>query len=220
MSGKKLIIYGVGRYAEYANYVFDHDSPYQIEGYCIESSYSSTHNTIGNYPVFLFEELNSIKPPDEYVLFIAVGNNLVRKRVWENAKAMGYGFVSYISSKAMYWPDLQVGDNCFIGEGSLLQPSVKIGSNSILFSSQLGHHSQVGEHALLSASVLGGNVNIGSLSFLGMNSTIKENCKVGERNFIGMGSIVSKNTPDNAVYSTPGAIKRKLKFEDLLKRMK
>ena len=220
MERKKLVIYGVGRYAEYANYVFDHDSPYQIEGFCIESTYSSAQKNIRSYPVFPFEELSIIKPPDNHVLFIAVGDNLIRKRIWENAKTMGYDFASYISSKALYWPDLQVGNNCFIGEGSVLQPSVIIDHNSILFSSQLGHHSAVGQHTLLSACVLGGNVKVGSLSFLGMSSTIKENCTVGERNFIGMGSVISKNTPDDAVYSTPGASKRKLKFEDLLKRMK
>src|SRR5690606_19662227 len=117
--------------------------------------------------------------------------------------------------KANTWPDLEVGDNCFIGEGSVLQPYLKIGANSILFSARLGHHTKIGDHVLLSGAVTGGNVTIGDYSFVGMNAVIQQNLVIGEKNIIRMGVSIKKSAQNYEVYSSTTSIKRKVKFEDI-----
>ena len=220
MKEKKLIIYGIGKFAEYVYYVFSEDSSYKVCGFCIESSYKNQNSIdLHGQPLVSFEELEKSFPPEEFDLFIAVGNNLIRERLFALAKSRRYTMATYVSSKATVWENLQCGENVFIDEGTMLQPFIEIGDNTILFSCSIGHHCQIGRHALLSACTLGGNVKIGSFSFLGMNSAVKENCTVGEKNFIGMGCIIAGNTSADAVYSTPVASKRNLKFEDLLKRI-
>lgn len=215
MKKRKLIIYGIGRFAEYAAYVFEKDSPYEINGFCMEQAFldkklisDKTENIIP------FEKLQEKFKPEDYDLFIAVGNNIVRERIFNSAKQKGYKLATYISSKASTWDNLKIGENCFVGEGSVLQPFTEIGNNSILFGVRTGHHSRIGDHTLLSGCTIGGNVEIGNFSFLGLNSTVKENTKIGDCNIIGMDTAINSNTNANEIYSAPTAIKRKITFQD------
>ena len=214
MKRKKVIIYGIGRFAEYAGFSFDNDSPYEVAGYSIETSLLKADKAFDPVTGFLaFEELEQHKSPEEHELFLAVGNNPIRERLFTAGRKKGYHFASYVSSKAFFWPNLQYGENCFIGEGSVVQPFVEIGDNSILFSTRLGHHCKIGNHTLLSACLLGGNVRVGDLSFLGLHSTIKENTNIGDRNIIGMGAVITSDTEDNSIYTAPAARKRKTSYE-------
>ena len=62
----------------------------------------------------------------------------VREARFKAAKKMGYTCVSYVSSKATTWPDLDIGENCFIFEDNTIQPFVTIGDNCILWSGDSG----------------------------------------------------------------------------------
>ena len=42
-----------------------------------------------------------------------------------------------------------------------------------------------------------GNVKIGAYSYIGANSTIKQNIKIGKNCRVGAGSVVVKNVKDN-----------------------
>ena len=214
MGKKKLIIYGVGRYAEYVQYVFEHDSEYEVVAFCIETSLKDSETLFG-LPLVAFETLNELFPPQSHFLFVAVGQNEIRKRIFEESQQKNYELVSYISSKANTWDNLRVGKNCFIGEGSTLQPFVEIGDNSILFAANIGHHSRIGNNVLVSAMTLGGNVEIGDNCFLGMNSTVAQNVKIGENTIIGMGCSISINTAPHSVYTVKGTSKRKVSYDDV-----
>lgn len=210
---KNLIIYGIGRFAEYAEYVFQNDSQYSVAGRCMERSFLKNLKE-KKINIFTFEDLENFFPPNDHLLFIAVGNNVIRQRIYFTAINKGYNCVSYISSKATVWDNLKIGDNCFIGEGSVIQPFTEIGNNSILFSTRIGHHCKIGNHTLLSATLLGGNVKVGDFSFLGLHSSIQENTNIGERNIIGMGTVISKDTYPNEIYSAQPSRKRNITFED------
>src|SRR3546814_4532198 len=55
--------------------------------------------------------------------------NRLREDKYHSAKAAGYRLASYVCSRSVVWPDLSVGDNCFILENQTIQPTVKIGNN-------------------------------------------------------------------------------------------
>ncbi len=212
----KTVIFGAGSWASYVSYVLSHDSAYEVCAFCVEKD--NKNQEIQNHeglPIIDFDDLNKIFPPDEYQLFISVGNNWVRERVYKIAKSNGYSFISYVSSKAIVYKDLEYGENVFISEGSVIQPFVSIGDNTTLIDAKIGHHSQIGNNALLSSCSLGGNVKIGDNSFLGMNSTIKQNVSVGRNNIIGMGSNITKNTDDDEVYAEKATIKRTISSEKI-----
>ena len=216
MKNKKLFIYGVGGFADYAAYVFENDSEYEVVGTCIEKNYQDK-NPKDLKKIKVFEEIEGHLHQEDTFLFIAVGNNVVRERIYQLSKQKGIKMATYISSKASTWANMETGENCFIGEGSVIQPYVKIGDNSILFSSRIGHHSRLGNHTLLSGASLGGYVTIGDFSFLGMNSIIQQNIIIGEKNIIGMGVAIKTSTGEGEVYSSPTNIRRKVKFDDISK---
>lgn len=215
MINKKLVIYGVGSFAEYAEYLFENDSQYSVKGYCMEKSFlENQENKIYNKQVTVFEELEKKFSPEHYHLFIAVGNNVIRERIYSAAKEKGFKLATYLSSKAVYWDNLVIGENCFVGDGSVIQPFTEIGNNSIFFTVILGHHCKIGSHALLSGCTLGGSVQVGDYSFLGLHSSIKEKISIGNKNIIGMGVVIASNTQSNEIYSAPTARKRNITFED------
>jgi sugar O-acyltransferase (sialic acid O-acetyltransferase NeuD family) len=217
MKQKKLIIYGIGRLAEYVRFVFDEDSNYEVTGYCIERTYSDEQEFKG-LPLHGFEELPGLVSTDSVGLFIAVGQNQVRQRIFEEATKMDFFMPSYISSKAQTWQNLRIGQNCFIGEGSVIQPFVKIGNNSIHFGSRIGHHSIVEDHTLLSGTTIGGNTIIGEGSYLGLNSTVQQNVTIGAKNIIGMNASIEENTQENAVYTHRGTEKRSLTYDQVAQK--
>src|SRR5690606_20676708 len=109
-------------------------------GYCIEKSLYKSEN-FDTLPLYPFEDLKQLFSFQSYSLFIAVVQNPIRRRIFEESTKQGYDMPSYISSRAHTWPNLILGNNCFIGEGCVIQPFVKIGNNSIHFGSRIGHHS-------------------------------------------------------------------------------
>ena len=62
-------------------------------------------------------------------VFAEFETNLRRERQLEGiaqAKAKGYALRTYVSSKATVWPDLALGENCFILEQNVIQPFARI----------------------------------------------------------------------------------------------
>ncbi|RZJ86395.1 MAG: acetyltransferase [Hymenobacter sp.] len=205
----KTIIYGIGRQAELMQYLFTHDSPHEVAAFCVEAAYlPSGSATLRGLPIVAFEDLYYHHPPTAYQLHIAVGQPKARQRLFEAAKAQGYGFTSYVSSKSSVWPDLQLGEHVFIDQPSIIHPLVTIGDNAFLIGPKIAHHSVIGSHVLLTGATLGGNVQVGDGTFLGMGSVVNENLRIGQHNIIGAGAIITRHTEDGAVYTAPTAEKR------------
>lgn len=213
MQNKKLIIYGIGKLADYAAYVFQEDSNFNIIAYCIEEDYLKAHPQLNN--IQSFENLQGELLKSDTFLFVAVGNNLIRERIFSIARQKGFKLATYISSRASTWSNLKIGQNCFIGEGSIIQPFVEIKNNSFLFGARLGHHCIIGENVLLSGPTIGGDVSVGDFTFIGLNSVIQQNIKIGKKNIIGMGVAITKTTSDNSVFSAPKVKKRDITYDQI-----
>ena len=202
---KKVIIFGATDFAEVVNYYLSHDSSYEVVSFALDSNYIVNKEFCG-LPVNSFENIEELYSPNEYSMFIAVGYNKmnkVREQKYIEAKKKGYELITYISPKASFYDNVQIGDNCFIFEDNTLQPFSKIGNNTILWSgNHLGHHSTIGDNCFITSHVvIAGRVNIGKNTFIGINSTIRDNVVVGIENVIGAGSLILKNTEDYSVYS-------------------
>jgi len=115
----KVIIFGVLDTAELAHWYLENDSPYTVAAFTINKEYIK-EDTFKGLPVVSFEELEQHYPPSEYRLFApmtGVKMNTLRKKIYEEGKAKGYDFISYVSSKATVC-DNELGENCFILEDS------------------------------------------------------------------------------------------------------
>lgn len=217
---KALVIYGIGKFAEYAAYLFQNDTEYKLIGFCIEEEYFKKFKPevpLGGYELLKFENLAE-EVADKFDLFIAVGNNSIRERIFSAARKKGWSFANYISKKAVTWKNLEAGENVFVGEGSVIQPFVKIGDNSFIIGGRIGHHSLIGNHVLLSGSTIGGNSKVGDFSFLGLNSAVSQNVSVATANLIGMNVTIEKDTAPNAVYTHKGTVLRKIDSSKIFDR--
>jgi sugar O-acyltransferase (sialic acid O-acetyltransferase NeuD family) len=205
---KKLIIVGTSAFAEVAYEYFSADSDYEVVAFAVEKIFLNLESKMG-LPVFAIEEIEKNCCPAEHYFFAALvykQMNRVRTRLFNLMKNKGFSPASYVSKKAFVWPNVEIGEHCFIFEDNTVQPFSKIGNNVILWSgNHIGHHSIVGDNCFISSQVVvSGFCNIGRNCFFGVNSAIADQVKIADDCFVGPGGIVTKNTLQGQVIS-PGS---------------
>jgi len=199
----KLIIFGSAEIAKLAKYYFEFDSDYEVVAFTVDDDYvDNTH--FQGLPLIPFSEVLVKYPSEDHDMFVAlsyVGLNSLREEKYHQAKKTGYRLANYVCSKSVTWPDLNIGDNCFILENQTIQPSVKIGNNVMLWSgNHLGHASIISDHAYISShAVISGHCKIGERCFIGVNVTLRDFLTIGNDCFIAMGSSVVRNMEDGSV---------------------
>ncbi len=204
----QLVLFGAGDIADVAWFYFTHDSPHEVVAFTVDREYL-TQDELHGVPVVPFEECADRYPPDQHDMFVALSyakRNQVRAEKCAAAKAAGYRLVSYVSSRATTWPDLTVGENCFILEDNTVQPYVVIGDGVTLWSgNHIGHHSTIGDHCFVTSHVVvSGGVVIGERCFIGVNATLRDHITIGASNIIGAGALILGDTADRAVYPAAG----------------
>ncbi|HEX5754892.1 MAG TPA: acetyltransferase [Arenimonas sp.] len=205
-----LLIYGNGKLAEFACQRFEKLGNYRVVGFTVDRAVLGESELLGR-PVVAFEDVIERFPPQQVQLFIAVGPvriNRIRRERFEQAKALGYRFASYIAPTAVIADDCELGENILIAEACVVQPGVRLGDNVHLGTScVVAHHSHIGAHAFLAvAVVVSGTVEIGEAAFLGANSTVRDRVRIGARCVVGAGVTIPGDTADGSVYSAPAPI--------------
>ena len=162
---KPVILYGKGLVASLAHYYLTHDSPREVAAFTVDPGYTTDTEMLG-LPVVASDQVQTLYPPEDFDMFVTVGYarmNKFREEKYHEARAMGYQLINYVSTKATVWPDLQIGDNCFIMENNVIQPFATLGSDIIMWGgSHIGHNSVIGDHCFLSShTVVSGYVTIG-----------------------------------------------------------
>ena len=198
---KRLILFGDSAFAEIAYEYFTYDSEYQVETFCLEQAYIKSYTMCG-LPMVPFETVETQYNPADFHFYIATAYtqmNELRKRLYLEAKAKGYGPASYVSSRAFVWRNCQIGEHCFIFEDNTVQPFVTIGDNVIMWSgNHIGHHSTIHSHCFLSSHVVvSGFVNMGEACFMGVNATIANNVNIGNNCLTGAGALILADVPDD-----------------------
>ncbi|KQS95204.1 acetyltransferase [Chryseobacterium sp. Leaf394] len=206
----KIIIYGVGKLAEFIYYSFTHDSKYEVSAFCVDEDFlQAAGESVFGLPILSFNDVLLKFPPDSYLMHIAVGRNSARSFLYHKVEQAGYQFANYICSKANVWPDLVIGKNVFIDQASVIQPFVTIENNCILIKAGIGHHCSIGSDSLLSGTSIAGNVKIGKECFLGLNSAVKENICIGNYNIVGGSCFIGKDTVDYTLTYQDRSVQKK-----------
>lgn len=205
---KKVVIFGVGEFAQIAFLYLSKDSTYEVAAFTVHEKYMKEMKVCG-LDVIPFEQLTKTYPPEEYLLFIAVGYsrlNKVRAEIYNSCKNNGYSFISYLNSKATEWGSIEIGSNCFIFENNVIQPFVKIGSDTIIWSgNHIGHNTTIGNHCFIAShAIIAGNVKIGDYCFVGINATIREGVSIASGCLIGAGAVILSDTKENEIYAVKG----------------
>ena len=201
---RPLVLVGAGEFAQIACEYFEHDSDYDVVAFSVEREHL-VQPTLADRPVVAYETLEALYPPTEVDVFVAIPSsqlNRLRTRLYRDAKRKGYRIATYVSSRAFVWRNAELGENCFIFEGNVIQPFVRIGNNCILWSgNHVGHRTVIRDNVFVAShAVISGYCEIGDSSFIGVNSTFNDYVKVAADNVIGSGALVTRDTEPGRVY--------------------
>lgn len=204
MMRKKALIFGTGGFGEVVDFYLTRDSDYEVVAYTATAD-AVTAEEFQSRPLISFDDIESKFSPDQHDMFIAVGYkklNAVREQFCHLARAKGYRLLTYVCSKATHWNDIVLGDNVFIFEDNTVQPFVRIGDGTILWSgNHIGHHSTIGSYCFITSHVVvSGYCRIGNRCFLGVNSTVADDTEIADENILGPGALVQKSSAAKEVY--------------------
>jgi len=132
--------------------------------------------------------------------FIAIGNNNVRKSIYNNLAIRNLLPINAIHATSVIDDTVDLS-----AHGIMISPNVtinafaKIGIGAICNTySIIEHECIIGDFAHIApGAVLCGNVKVGENSFVGAKSVVRENITIGKNVIIGAGSVVVKDIPDN-----------------------
>lgn len=189
-----MIILGIGGHARFV-IATALEAGMQIKGLLSLDDKYNEEEKILDYPILgLVSDLPLFFEQGFKDIFLATGNNLLRKELFKNYFSHGFNFPTIIH------PDSSVDSSAFIGIGNIIGPKVvigadvKIGNNNIINSSCVIEHESVIKNNthVAPGSVICGRVKIGNQVMIGANSTVIENIKIAKNNIIGAGSTVVK----------------------------
>src|SRR6266498_3550260 len=144
----KVVIFGAGVGADTAYRYLSHDAKHEIAGFTVEAKYRD-RDEIRGLSVVDYESVTRHFPTSDYAMFVPLGfqkMNGLRAAKYLDAKAKGYGFISYVHSQAYSLEPLDVGENCFILDHQIINLDVHIGNNVTIWSgSHIGDRTRIGD---------------------------------------------------------------------------
>jgi sugar O-acyltransferase (sialic acid O-acetyltransferase NeuD family) len=195
--GQKLIIVGAGETAQIAYEYFTHDSPHTVAAFAVEGAYLTERELCG-LPVVALERLVDHYPPYEFGVYVAISYNSlnrVRHRLFRLVKDLGYRCTSYVSSRAVVWPNAVIGENCFVFESCVVQHHARLGDDVTLWAgATITHRCVIGNDCFIaSGAVINGLTRIGERCFIGANSSIADRLSIADDTVVGIGAVVTKS---------------------------
>lgn len=143
----------------------------------------------------------------------SVGNNALRRDLFERYRAQGYRFLPVRHPGAILSPASQQGEGCQCLAGAVVNTGARLGDNVIINSRALVEHGcDVGDHVhLASGAVLCGDCRVGSNVHIGAGAVVIQGVEIGNGAIIAAGAVVIENVkPLTLVAGVPAETKRDL----------
>lgn len=140
---------------------------------------------------------------DDYDFFIAIGNNVVRKRLTQELEQLGAIVVNLVHPSAIIAQDTILKKGIAVMANVVINSGSNIGNGAILNTAcTIDHENIIGDFVHISpGSHLAGNVHIGEQTWLGIGSIIINNISITSGVVIGAGTTVRKNILKPGTYA-------------------
>ncbi|ACS81662.1 acetyltransferase [Maridesulfovibrio salexigens] len=143
-------------------------------------------------------------------IVIALGNNALRKRIFNDLIKSGENLFTVIHPSSVIAPNVSVGAGCMILAGTVINTGTEIKDNSIInTNSTIEHHNIIGPHVHVApGSTLGGEVLVGEEAIIGIGATVLPRIAIGPKATLGGGSTAIQDIPEDAVaVGVPACVK-------------
>ncbi|MBT1450708.1 acetyltransferase [Glaciecola sp. XM2] len=141
---------------------------------------------------------------------VAIGNNETRQKITQLLLHNRFNLITLVHPTAVVSQYAEVSQGVVVCAGAIINPFAKIGIGCIINTSAVVEHDcRIHEfaHICPNAAIAGGSI-IGSSSWIGVGSQVKQLIQIGTNCMIGAGSTVVKNIPDNATaFGSPAVVK-------------
>ena len=206
----RLVVVGLGALGRLAKVCFEQDSPHDVAAFAVHERFlpRDERELLGT-PVVALETLHETHPPDGHDVFVGVGfseRNRARARVLAEVVAAGYTPVTYVSSRAIVYPDLQIGTNAFVCEAAAIQPFCSVGSNTIVWGgTYIAHDVAIGDSCFIGpGATICGDSRIEDFCFIGSGATVRNGVTVRESCVVGAGALIMQDTNPGEVFPREG----------------
>ncbi|TDJ87940.1 UDP-N-acetylbacillosamine N-acetyltransferase [Campylobacter volucris] len=140
---------------------------------------------------------------EKHDMFIAIGANAIREKVFNQVKQDGFKIVNLIHKSAIISPSVSLDD-----EGILIMPNVVVNAKASIkkgvilnTASVVEHECFVDEFSHISIGAkIAGNVKIGKRCFLGVNSSIIPCINLNDDITLGAGGVIVKDINCKGTY--------------------
>jgi sugar O-acyltransferase (sialic acid O-acetyltransferase NeuD family) len=197
---KKIAIIGAGGFArEVKQQMLDNDPNLNIE-FFVEDQYVNEN----------CKPISSLEP-DLYLVLIAIGDPVVRKKMVSILpKNTNYGTFIHHTAQILD-ENIEIGPGSIICPNVILTTNIKLGSHTHLnLSTTIGHDTIVGDFFTTAPGAkISGNCTIGNNVYIGTNASVREKIKICDNVIIGLNSGVVKSIDESGTYG--GIPTRKIK---------
>lgn len=135
-----------------------------------------------------------------------VGDNSIRRRLFERIQNTGFEFLSVRHASAVVSPSAELGEGTCLCPGAIVGAGARLGRNVIVNTGAIVEHDcDVGDHVhIASGAVLAGAVVVGPGAHVGAGAAVRQGVRIGRDSLVAMGAAVVEDVPDEvAVAGVP-----------------
>jgi len=182
-TGKRVLIIGAGGNAQViAETLLDPafmKDGYELVGF-LDDNPDLLSTQILDRPVF--GAVSALKSVMHDLVVIGIGDNKTRSRLFDQLTDLGEKFATVIHPSAIISPSVTIGAGTVVFARVVINTGAAIGDNVVLkCGCTVGHRCRVASHSYVSAGAyLGGAVNAGKGTLIGLGSSVLENITIGE----------------------------------------
>lgn len=203
---KKIGIIGSGGHAKVIMDIINEINFIKINTYHIIGIFDDNKTGYLNN-VKILDTINNINKYDVDSFVIAIGNDEIRKKIYEKYK--NFIWETLIHPMSYISKNIFIGEGTVICAGSLIQTEVNIGKHCIINTgSSIDHETIIGDFtSICPKATICGQVKIGTCTMIGANSTIIQNIIIGDNCIVGAGTVIIRCVNNNSkIVGNPGKI--------------
>lgn len=195
-----IIIIGAGGHSKILIDILEENNEFNILGLLDDNKNIHGEYILGKKILGDIESINNYNPKNTRFA-LSIGNNQVRRKIFNKILGWGYVPANVISKNAIISQYAKLGNGLVVNAGVKIHPDVCIGDNVIIgMNATISHDSIVERDVHISPGVhLTGTVYIETGVDIGTGAVIIPGVRIEENSIIGAGAVVTENIEKNSV---------------------